>query len=180
MSAAVTGRRESRPEALLAPAPAHPVTEEIGASRPVHDAFSLQAYAATLGMVGGAVIVGMILRQFLASPNIALVFLTAVLASAVAFGLWPSLFASIVAVFAYNVFFLQPIYTITIADPENIVAMFFFVIVAVIVSNLTSRVRNQAIAARRRARTMEDLYLFSRKLGAAPSLEDLLQAIADQ
>ena len=180
MSATVSGRRESRPAALLAPPPAHPVAQEIGASRPVHDAFSLQAYVATLGMVGGAVIIGMILRQFLASPNIALVFLTAVLASAVAFGLWPSLFASFVAVFAYNVFFLQPIYTITIADPENIVAMFFFVIVAVIVSNLTSRVRNQAIAARRRARTMEDLYLFSRKLGAASSLEDLLQAIAEQ
>jgi len=180
MSATISGLRDSAPEALLTPAPTRPVAEEIGASRPVHDAFNWRAYAATLGMVGSAVIVGMILRQFLASPNIALVFLTAVLASAVAFGLWPSLFASLVAVFAYNVFFLQPIYTVTIADPENVVAMFFFVIVAVIVSNLTSRVRNQAIAARRRARTMENLYLFSRKLGAAPSLEDLLQAIADQ
>src|SRR5262249_15841526 len=48
------------------------------------DAFNWQAYAATLAMVGGAVIIGMILRQFLASPNISLVFLTAVLASAVA------------------------------------------------------------------------------------------------
>ena len=58
--------------------------------------------------------------------------------------------------------------------------MFFFVIVAVIVSNLTSRVRSQAIAARHRALTMEDLYLFSRKLGGAVSLDDLLQASADQ
>jgi two-component system, OmpR family, sensor histidine kinase KdpD len=180
MSATVSGRDESRPEPPLAPAPARPVADEIGASRRVHDASSVQAYVVTLGMVGGAVIIGMILRQFLASPNIALVFLTAVLASAVAFGLWPSLFGSLIAVFAYNVFFLKPIYTVTIADPENVVAMFFFVVVAVIVSNLTSRVRNQAIAARRRARTMEDLYLFSRKLGAASSLEELLQAIADQ
>src|SRR5262249_38597036 len=143
------------------------------------DAFNWQAYAATLAMVGGAVIIGMILRQFLASPNISLVFLTAVLASAVAYGLWPSVFGCFVSVLAYNVFFLQPLYTVTIADPENIVAMFFFVIVAVIVSNLTSRVRSQAIAARQRAQTMEDLYLFSRKLGAAASLDDLLQAIAD-
>jgi two-component system, OmpR family, sensor histidine kinase KdpD len=58
--------------------------------------------------------------------------------------------------------------------------MFFFVVVAVIVSNLTSRVRSQAIAARQRAQTMEDLYLFSRKLGAAASLDDLLQAITEQ
>ncbi len=176
----VSGRHDTGAAVVPAPVPARPVAEEIGASRPVNDGASPRAYLITLGMVGGAVIVGMILHQFLASPNIALVFLTAVLASAVAFGLWPSLFGSLVAVFAYNVFFLKPIYTVTIADPENIVAMFFFVIVAVIVSNLTSRVRSQAIAARQRARTMEDLYLFSRKLGAAPSLEDLLQAIAEQ
>ena len=118
-------------------------------------------------MVAGAVGIGLVLRLFLDSANISLVFLTAVLASAVAYGLWPSLFASLAAVLAYNVFFLQPLYTVTIADPENVVAMFFFVIVAVIVSNLTSRVRSQAIAARQRAQTMEDLYLFARKLGGA-------------
>jgi two-component system sensor histidine kinase KdpD len=53
------------------------------------------------------------------------------------------------------------------------------VIVAVIVSNLTSRVRSQAIAARQRAQTTEQLYLFSRKLSAAVTLEDLLWASAD-
>src|SRR5258708_12944267 len=127
-------------------------------------------------MVAGALCIGLSLRQFLASPNITLVFLAAVVASAVAYGLWPSLFGSVVAVIVYNIFFLQPLYTVTITDPENVVAMFFFVIVAVIVSNLTSRVRSQAIAARQRALTMEDLYLFSRNLRAALPLDHLLQA----
>ena len=45
---------------------------------------------------------------------------------------------------AYNFFFLPPLYTFTIADPENVVALFFFAIVAVIASNLTARVRAQA------------------------------------
>src|SRR5262249_14414761 len=103
----------------------------VGSVASASDAFNWRAYAATLGMVGGAIIIGMILRQFLESPNITLVFLTAVLASAVAYGLWPSLFGCFVSVLAYNVFFLQPLYTVTIADPENIVAMFFFVVVAV-------------------------------------------------
>ena len=139
-----------------------------------------KAYAGTAAMVLLALGLGLALQQYLASLNIALVFLTAVLASAVAYGLWPSLFASLRRVLAYNVFFLPPLYTVTIADPENVVAMFFFVIVAVIVSNLTSRVRSQAIAARQRAQTMEELYLFSRKLGGAVSLDDLLRASADQ
>ena len=45
---------------------------------------------------------------------------------------------------AYNFFFMPPLYTFTIADPENVVALFFFLIVAVIVSNLTARTRGQA------------------------------------
>ncbi len=154
--------------------------ERVVTAKAYREASDWNAYVGTLGMVWGALCIGLVLRQFLASPNITLVFLTAVLASAVAYGLWPSLFGSLVAVIIYNIFFLKPFYTVTIADPENMVAMFFFVIVAVIVSNLTSRVRSQAIAARQRALTMEGLYLFSRRLGGAVSLDDLLRASADQ
>jgi len=69
-------------------------------------------------------------------------------------------------VLAYNFFFLPPLYTFTIADPENVVALFFFAVVALIASNLTARVRAQAVTARQRAKTTEDLYLFSRKLAS--------------
>jgi len=160
--------------------PGRRTVDAVDALRFRRDHADWRAYFGTLLMVAGALGIGQVLRLFLDSANISLVFLAAVLASAVAYGLWPSLFGSLVAVLVYNVFFLQPLYTVTIADPENVVAMFFFVIVAVIVSNLTSRVRNQAIAARQRAQTMEGLYLFARKLGGATSLDDLLQASADQ
>ncbi|HEY2890299.1 MAG TPA: DUF4118 domain-containing protein, partial [Dongiaceae bacterium] len=171
---------EVRADAATAPAPGRRIVEAVSALRARGDAAGWRAYLGTLAMVAGAVGVGLVLRRFLDSANISLVFLTAVLVSAVAYGLWPSLFASLVALLAYNVFFLQPLYTVTITDPENVVAMFFFVIVAVIVSNLTSRVRSQAIAARQRAQTMEDLYLFARKLGGAPSLDELLYASGEQ
>jgi two-component system, OmpR family, sensor histidine kinase KdpD len=137
-----------------------------------------KAYAGTTVMVLLALGLGLALQQYLESLNIALVFLTAVLGSAVAYGLRPALFASLLSVFAYNFFFLPPLYTTTIADPENVIALASFVIVAVIVSNLASRVRSQAIAARQRAETTEQLYLFSRKLSAALTLEDLLWATA--
>ena len=52
------------------------------------------------------------------------------------------------AILAYNFFFLPPLYTFTIADPENVVALFFFAIVALIASNLAARVRSQAVTAR--------------------------------
>jgi two-component system sensor histidine kinase KdpD len=90
------------------------------------------------------------------------------------------LFACMAAVLAYNFFFLPPIYTFTIADPENVVALFFFAVVALIASNLAARVRGQALAARQRAKTTDDLYQFSRKLAVAVTLDDLLWATAHQ
>jgi len=140
----------------------------------------LKAYAGSLGMVAAALGVALLLQQFMGASVVALVFLTAVLGSAIAYGLWPALVASLTGTLAYNFFFLPPLYTFTIADPQNVVALFFFAVVAIIASNLTARMRNQALAARQRAKTTEDLYLFSRKLGAAVTLDDLLWATAYQ
>ncbi len=150
------------------------------ATQPRHGGFDLSEYGASLGMVAAALAIGEALQQFLGISNVALVFLTAVLASAIAYGLWPSLFACLASVLAYNFFFLPPLYTFTIADPENVVALFFFAAVALIASNLTSRVRDQAVVARQRARATEELYLFSRKLAGSVTLDDLLWATAYQ
>jgi two-component system sensor histidine kinase KdpD len=137
------------------------------------------AYLGSLGLVVLALLLGLVLRQ-VHITNVALVFLTAILASAIVYGLWPSLFACVVAALAYNFFFLPPYYTFTIADPENVVALFFFMVVAVIASNLASRVSAQATAARERAAMTENLYLFSRKLAGVFTLDDLLWAAAFQ
>jgi two-component system sensor histidine kinase KdpD len=125
-------------------------------------------------------LLGLVLQRFLAVTNIALVFLTAVLTSAIAFGLWPALAACLASALAYNFFFLPPLYTFTIADPENVINLFFFAFAAVIVSNLTARVRNQAVVARGRAKMTENLYQFSRKLAGVVTLDDLLWATAYQ
>ena len=107
-------------------------------------------------------------------------FLTAIVAVAVRYGLWPSLFASAIASLCYNFFFLPPIYTFTIADPTNVAAFVLFVVVAAIVSNVAARVRTQAVAATARARTTDALYSFSRKLAGAATLDDVLWATAYQ
>lgn len=145
----------------------------LSAPRPTWD---WAAYMASLGFVALAGLVAFLLRQTLGISSVALVFLVGVLASAVRYGLFPSLFAAFAGVLAYNFFFLPPLYTFTIADPENVVALFAFAIVAVIASNLAARLRAQAIAARARARVTEELYLFSRKLAGAASLDDLIWA----
>ncbi len=142
--------------------------------------FDASPFVVTTVLVALAIPIGMGLHQLLGITNVALVFLTAILIGAVLHGLGPSLFASFVAMLAYNFFFLPPIYTFTIADPENVVALFFFAVVAIIASNLAARVRGQALSARLRARQTDDLYQFSRKLAVAITLDDLLWATAHQ
>jgi two-component system sensor histidine kinase KdpD len=137
-------------------------------------------YAGSLVIVAIALLVGIVLQKFLGITNTALVFLTAVLTTAITYGLWPALFASLVSVLAFNFFFLPPLYTLRIADPENVNALFFFAVVAIIASNLTARVRAQAVVARDRAKATEDLYLFARKLAGVFTLDDLLWATTYQ
>jgi two-component system sensor histidine kinase KdpD len=150
------------------------------ATRQASAGAELKPYLASFCFVAIALAAGVFLSRFLFVQNIALVFLMAVLVSAVAYGLWPALFACMLSVLAFNFFFLSPHYTFTISDPENVVALFFFLLVALIASNLTASVRSQAMVARRRAKTTEDLYLFSRKLAGIASLDDLLWATASQ
>jgi two-component system sensor histidine kinase KdpD len=143
-------------------------------------ATDFKPYLISLLLVLAAIPVAFALHHVLAIANIALVFLTSILFCAVLFGRGPSLFACLVAVLAYNFFFLPPIYTFTITDPENVVALFFFAVVALIASSLAARVRGQAVAARIRAKTTDELYQFSRKLAVAVTMDDLLWATAHQ
>jgi two-component system sensor histidine kinase KdpD len=138
--------------------------------------FELAPYLWSSAYVAVAIGFGTALSRFLDVRNIALVFLMAVLASALGGGLWPALFASVASAIAFNFFFLEPVHTLTIKDPESVVAFLFFLGVAAVASNLAGRVQHQAVAARQRARMTEGLYLFSRKLAGAGTLEDVLWA----
>ena len=139
-----------------------------------------RAFAGSLLFSLIALGVSLLLRHTLAVSNVALVLLVAVLASAVTYGLVPSLVAGLACALAYNFFFLPPLYTFVIADPENVITLLVFLLVAAIASNLTARMRTQAIVARQRAATTEDLYRFSRKLAGIATLDDLLWATAYQ
>jgi two-component system sensor histidine kinase KdpD len=140
---------------------------------PVPYGFAALAVAVALG-------IGELIQPNLGIENVDLVFLTAVVGVAVRWGLMPSLFASVLASLAYNFFFLPPIYTFTITDPNNVAAFLFFIVVALIVSNVAARGRTEAVIAQGRVRTVESLYSFSRKLAGVGTMDDVLWASAYQ
>jgi len=137
-------------------------------------------YSMALGFVAIGLGIAELIRPMFGIENVDLVFLTAVVSVAVRFGLWPSLLASVAASLSYNFFFLPPIHTFSITEPTNVAAFFFFMLIAILVSNLAARVRTQAVSAIGRVRTTESLYAFSRKLASTATLDDVLWATAYQ
>jgi two-component system sensor histidine kinase KdpD len=140
----------------------------------------LQRYAASAALVALATLLGVGLQDVVQPSSVPLIFLAAVLASAVWHGLWPSLAAALMASLCYNFFFLPPLYRFTVAEPANVTALFFFTLTALLASGLAARVRSQTLSARREARTTAQLLSFNGKLGGIAALDDLMWATASQ
>ncbi len=142
--------------------------------------FSPEPYFIATTLVVLATAIGYTFDRQIDLPNISMIFIPVVLFSAIRHGLLPSLWATLLSTLAYNFFFLEPLYTLTIEDPQNIVALFFLLLVAVIASQLAAQSRAQAQAARRQAASTAALYGFSRKIAGIGNMDDLLWAIAHQ
>jgi two-component system sensor histidine kinase KdpD len=140
----------------------------------------LRPYLFSAIMVAAACALGLAVDAWINPPNISMVFLAAVLYSAIRYGLWPSLFASLLSTLLYNVLFLEPRYSLTIADPSNVVALIFLLIVAVLTSELTARLKREAARSKAHAEANAALYAFSRKIAGIGRLDDLAWAAAHQ
>lgn len=141
---------------------------------------ALNSYISGGVAVGLAGLTAKLLEAFLSLPNLSMVFLAAVLFSAITWGLGPSIFASVLSVLVYNFFFIPPLYTFTVGSPQDLLALVVFLIVAVLTSNLMGRMRDQAEAARRREANTAALHALSREIAGAAELTDVLQAIVTQ
>ena len=111
------------------------------------------------------------------STTVALTLLLFILLIASAWGLRYAVVISLAATACYNFFFLPPIGTFTIADPQNWLAMFAFLITAIVASRLSQRARNQADAARARQRELEVLFRLSRELLQTESVSSLVTSV---
>ena len=109
--------------------------------------------------------------------TIALTFLLAILAVSAVWGMAVSVSMSFMAVLAFNYFFLPPVGTFTIADPQNWVALLAFLVTSTVGSQLSARIRKEADEAHHRRREIERLYKFSQKLLSEGNVIQLMNAI---
>ena len=104
-------------------------------------------------------------------------FLLAILLISAVWGLRYSLLSAIVAAVAYNYFFLPPLFGFTIADPQNWIALFAFLVTAVVASQLSERARRGMLSADQRRHEVERLYSLSQQLWLSENVFELLNLV---
>ena len=124
-----------------------------------------------------AVITTIDFRLHVNHTTVALMFLVTVLLTSAYWGLRYAVVMAIGATAAFNFFFLPPVGTFTIADPQNWVALFAFLVTALVASNLAERARREAESAKQRRREVEKLYGLSQRLLASENVLELLNAL---
>ncbi len=132
--------------------------------------------AVSLGALAGIIL----FYRFAVRVNqttVALTFLLAILAVSTVWGMAVSAVMSVIAVVAFNYFFLPPVGTFSIADPQNWIALFAFLVTSITGSQFSSRIRKEADEAHRRRREVERLYRFSRQMLGEGNVIQLMNAI---
>ena len=137
----------------------------------------------TLALVGSFVALGaatVVLRAFpsIGPTTVALVLLLVVLAAATIARLRVAIVVSIAAMLVFNFFFLPPVGTFTIADPENWIALFVFLAVSVIASNLSASAQERAREAIARRNEVTRLFDLTRDVLLTTDTATAIDALA--
>jgi two-component system sensor histidine kinase KdpD len=140
------------------------------------DVLQLVLSVASVGVVTGLLL---LLDRKVAVTLVPLAYLIPVIIAATQWGVWPGLLASIASMVAADYLFFPPIYSFQVEDPEEAVDLVMFLVVALVSSNLASRLRAETKALRRHEKEIQQLYEFSQRLAACFTVSDLIAAIQD-
>ena len=121
----------------------------------------------------------MILDYFYALRHVSIIYLIPVIIAATKLGVVAAIVAAVGGIGASAFFFYPPIYSFHVADPQQLIELPLFILVAIVTGHLANSLRRQADLARRRESEVQDLYAFSRRLAAAHTASDIYTAIRE-
>jgi two-component system sensor histidine kinase KdpD len=107
------------------------------------------------------------------------VYIIPVVIAASRWGVVSAMVAAITGAVASAFFFYPPLYSLRITDPHEVLNLILFIFVALVVSQLATRLKWQLELSRQREIDMRDLYAFSRRLAVAFDVRDIHAAIED-
>lgn len=131
--------------------------------------------------IGGALVVTGLISLFHLYPqipNISLVYLLVILLLASTFGRYAAVLASVTSFLAFDFFLVPPLYTFTIARWEEWIALFVFLVTALLTSQLAAVMRQRTAQAQRQERETRILYELLRYANTHERLDELLSVVA--
>ncbi|MET0390628.1 MAG: sensor histidine kinase KdpD [Polyangiales bacterium] len=155
-----------------------------GAARDVNDTTPFQAesqalqYSVSALLVLATLGVALALRATVQLPDPEMLFLLAVIVSAVFYGRGPSLAAAALSVVCFDFFFIPPYYALAVADPSYFLTFAMFIGVALLLSELAGRLKRQERDAVSREERTAVLYGLSRDLASVESPDAIAQVAA--
>ena len=137
-------------------------------------------YGVAVGGVALATGVLWLAQEWLSLGSVYLVYLVVVVAVAVGWGLGQGVLASVLAFLCANFFFIQPIFTFTVAAAQDVLALVIFLGIATLTSQLVARLRREAREARRGQQVTATLYMLSQTINRQHNLQYLLDEVCRQ
>ncbi|WP_454762499.1 DUF4118 domain-containing protein [Cupriavidus campinensis] len=165
--AADTTRADLRPAAFAGDAAAGEDAEQVRARR--------IDYAWAGAWCAGATMVSMLARPWFDLVNIAMLFLVAVVGVALRHGRGPAALASVLAVAAFDFFFVPPRLSFAVSDVQYLLTFFVLLTVGLVIGQLTAGLREQARVAVRRETDARTLYELARELSAALTIGQIVE-----
>lgn len=139
-----------------------------------------RGYAVGAACVVAATGLALLLDRTFERVDLGVIYLSAVLAAGVLYGLRPALAAATVAFLTYNFLFLQPKYSFAIGSPTDVLTLIVFWAVALTTGFLAGRVREQAKTAQRRASAVSALLAASQRLTGVGDRTTAARILAEQ
>ncbi|MDB5712417.1 MAG: histidine kinase [Sphingomonas bacterium] len=134
-------------------------------------------YAMVALLVAVTTIVGIVAQPWIGSGALDLLYLVPVIIAANRYGLTPGLITGVAAALAYNFFFLPPVHSFTITDPQGVITIVILLGVAAFTSRLTGTTRSRAAIGVRNARTNADLAAFAQALTRVSDAESTAETV---
>ncbi len=150
-------------------------TEKPGPRRP-----ATGGVLAGLAFVAATTVLAELMAPIFGANSLDLLYLLPVIATATVFGLRASLATTLVAALTYNFFFLPPIFTFTISDPQNVVTLLVLTVVAVVASQLAGRLRREANVGQRAASENAALAAFGQRLASVADEQSTARATCEE
>ncbi len=136
----------------------------------------MKQYIKMLGIIFVTTICSIVLTKIgINKENALMLFMVGVLlTTALTDGYRFGVISSCISVMVFNYFFTEPLYTLAISDKNDIILIFFFLVVSVISSSLTARFRRQLMISKQNEKTVKLLYQISKRLLNITGKEQIL------